>query len=305
MTASPQARAQVLDGAGVLAELAGLVTQANALYAEALTLARASGTPALAIWPLVHLAMGRSGPAQRRAELDEALALACSTVTDHRAEDAFSLWGVQIFLAAHHLDVGDLAQSSALAETVHAQSVAQGNLYIANAALDVLAHVARAEGDTAAARQLFVESLTLRRLEGDGSSIGHILRYLGEIAEEQGETERAMAYNTEALVLLRDAWDVNRIAAVLRGVAALALVGGAAARALRIAGAVQVVHARYGTRIYLDVAPAQKLWARTSWEHIGDAARRALDPAEAAAAWAQGQAMSLEQAIAEALGEVS
>jgi predicted ATPase len=300
-TASPQARAQVLDGAGVLAETAGLVTQANALYSEALTLARASGHLALAVWPLVHLAMGRSDPAHRRADLEEALALASGTVTDQRAADAFSLWGVQIYLAVHHLDVGDLTQSRALAELVHAQSVAQGNLYIANAALDVLAHVARAEGETAAARQLFAESLTLRRLHGDGGGIGHILRFLGEIAEEQGETEQARTSYAEALVLLRDAWDVNRIAAVLRGVAALALADGDARWALRLAGAVSAHHARCGTRIYMDVAPAQKLWARTSWEQIGETARHALGPADATVAWAEGQAMALEQAIAEAL----
>jgi tetratricopeptide (TPR) repeat protein len=304
-TASPQARAQALDGAGILAEQAGLVTQANALYAEALTLARASGHLALAVGPLVHLAMGRSDPAQRRAELEEALVLACGTVTDHRAADAFSLWGVQIFLAVHHLDVGDLAQSRALAETVHAQSVAQGNLYVANSALDVLAHIARAEGQTATARQLFAESLALRRLRGSRHDIGHILRFLGEIAEEQGETEQARAVYAEALALLRDVWDVNRSAAVLRGVAALALAAGEPARALRLAGAVHVVHATHGTRIYLDLAPALKLWARTSWEQIHDAARQALNPADAAAAWAEGQAMALEQAIAYALDWLS
>jgi hypothetical protein len=61
------------------------------------------------------------------------------------------------------------------------------------------------------------------------------------------------------------------------------------------------VQATHGTRIYLDVAPAQQLWARTSWDHIRAAARQALAPAEAAAVWAEGQAMSLEQVIAGAL----
>ena len=148
------------------------------------------------------------------------------------------------------------------------------------------------KGRRAKARQLFEESLALRRTSGDGHSIGHILRFLGEIAEEQGETEQARVYYAEALVMLRDAWDVNRLAAVLRGVAALALMAGDPARALRIAGAVHVVHATHGTRIYLDVAPALKLWARTSWEDIRDAAQQAMSPADAAAAWAEGQAMA-------------
>ncbi len=299
--ASPQARTQALDSAGGMAEAAGMITQAEALYDEALVLARASDNLALAVWPLVHLAMGRTDPTQRRADLDEALALAQVTVTDNRAADAFSLWWVRIFLAVHHLDVGELSRSRAIAEEVYAHSMAQGEFVIAFSVLDVLAHIARAEGQTATARQLFTESLTLRRVHGDGHALGHILRFLGEIAEEEGEADQARISYAEALALLGDAGDINRSAAVLRGVAALALTAGDAARALRIAGAVHALHARYGTRIYLDVAPAQKLWARTSWEHIRAAATRALRPAEGAAAWAEGQAMSLETAIAAAL----
>jgi tetratricopeptide (TPR) repeat protein len=298
-TASPHARVEALVSAAIMADKAGLVTQADALYQETLTLARATGDPALIVWPLVNVAMVRPDPVQRRADLEEALALARVAVTDTGAAEADVRWGVvQVYLAVHHLDVGEVSRSRALAQEVLAGSTTQGALYIASMALDVLAHVARAEGQTVAARQLFGESLTLRRHLGDGDAIGHILRFLGELAEEQGETEQARVYYAEALALLRAVWDVNRIAAVLRGVAALALMAGDAAWALRIAGAVHCVQATHGTRIYLDVAPAQQLWARTSWDHIRDAARQALAPAEAAAVWAEGQAMSREQVIA-------
>ena len=238
---------------------------------------------------------------QRGADLEEAFALARDTVTNDRAADDGNLWEVQVYLAVHYLDMGELTRSRALAEEVRVKAVAGGNLGVATACLDVLAHVARAEGDTATARRLFMESLTLRRALGDSHGSGHILRFLGEIAEEQGETDQAAVYNAEALVMLREAWDVNRIAAVLRGVAALALTAGDPGRALRIARAVNVVHAMHGTRIFMDVAPAQKLWARTSWEHIRASAEQALSPADAAAVWAEGQAMSLERAIAYAL----
>jgi predicted ATPase/tetratricopeptide (TPR) repeat protein len=305
-TADPQVRAMALLQAGSLAWMAGSVPQATALYEEALMLARAAGNaPQATAWALLRVAMGRTDPAQRRTELEETLALARGMVTDHHAADASTPWWMQIYLACHHLDVGDLAQSRTLAEEVQTRSVAEGDINVANAALDVLAHIARAEGDTATARRLFAESLTLRRSVGDRFAIGHILRFLGEIAEEQGETAQARAYYAEALVLLRDVWDVNRSAAVLRGLAALALAAGEPARALRLAGAVHVVHARCGTRIFMDVAPAQKLWARTSWEQIRDAARQALSPEESAAAWAEGQAMPLEQAIADALDWLS
>jgi hypothetical protein len=201
----------------------------------------------------------------------------------------------------HHLDGGDRARARALAEEVRTETLARGDLWGPSMALDVLAHIARAEGETTAARQLFEETLQMRRAMGEPHAIGHILRYLGEIAEERGEAAQAARCYAEALPLLREAWDVNRLAAVLRGVAALALAAGEPARALRIAGTVSVVHATYGTRIHMDVAPTQNLWARTSWDDIREAARGMLSPADAAAAWAAGEALSLERAIADAL----
>jgi predicted ATPase/DNA-binding XRE family transcriptional regulator len=291
--AYPQARFDVLVQAGILAEMAGDLVQATALYDEALALARATGDAPRAAAALMCVAMGRTDPAQRGRELEEARELARGAMHERF---------VQVFLAMHHLDGGDRARARTLAEEVRKEALARGDLFVTSSALDVLAHIARAEGETTTARQLFDETLQMRRAMGDPHAIGHILRYLGEIAEERGEAAQAACYYAEALPLLREAWDVNRLAAVLRGVAALALAAGEPARALRIAGTVSVVHATYGTRIYMDVAPAQKLWARTSWEDIREAARGALSPAEAAAAWGEGEALSLEAAITDALG---
>jgi tetratricopeptide (TPR) repeat protein len=290
--AYPRARVDALTHAGNFAEIAGDMRQATALYDEALALARASGDAPGAAKALLCVAMARTDPAQRGRELADALELARGAENER---------AMQVFLAAHHLDVGDRARARALAEEVRTETLARGQLGVTQMALDVLAHIARAEGETTTARQLFDETLQMRRAMGDPFSVGHILRYLGEIAEEQGETALAARYYAEALTQLREAWDVSRLAAVLRGVAALALAAGEPARALRLAGTVSVVHATYGTRIFMDVAPAQ-LWARTSWEDIRATARQALNPAEAVVAWGEGQAMSLEMAIADALG---
>ena len=83
-------------------------------------------------------------------------------------------------------------------------------------------------------------------------------------------------------------------------VAALALRGGQPARALQLVAAVDGVRGTAGAQIWLDIAPRQQLWARMSWEDIRAAAEQALPPG-AAAAWTAGQALSLEQVIAEAL----
>jgi predicted ATPase/transcriptional regulator with XRE-family HTH domain len=289
--AYPAARAGALLAAGFVAGIAGSFTQSNALLEDALTLARSIGDSALAARALCWLGMGRTDPSRRQADLEEALLLERSPY-------------LLVFLGAHYLDMGDLSRARALVEESHMLAVAQGDRVVTHMALDVLGHIARAEGDTETARGLFEESLALRRALRDDHSIGHILRFLGEIAEEQGATEQAGACYAEALRALRDAWDVHRIVAILRGVAALALIEGDPARALRLAGVADSVLATTSTAMWLEIAPKQNLWARTGWEQIRAAAEQAMSPAEAAAAWAEGQTLSLEDAIADALGEV-
>jgi predicted ATPase len=289
--AYPTARARALFAAGFLTGMSGSLTQANALLDEALILARSVGDSRLAALTLVYLGEGRTDPVRRQADLEEALSLGRFPV-------------VLVVLGAHYLDVGELSRARALVEESRALAVAQGDRHYTSQALDVLGQIARAEGDTERARGLFEESLALRRALRDDNASGVILRYLGEIAEEQGATEQAGVYYAEALRALRDAWDVHRAVATLRGVAALALRQGQPARALRLAGVADRVRATADPAMWLDVAPKQALWARTSWEQIRAAAQRAMSPADAAAVWAEGQALSLEDAIADALGEV-
>jgi predicted ATPase/DNA-binding XRE family transcriptional regulator len=287
----PATRALALLAAGFLAGLAGSFTKSNALLEEALTLARSIEDPQLVAITLLCLGNGRTDPARRQADLEEALSLERSP-------------GVLVYLGAHYLDMGELSRARALVEESRMLAVAQGDRIATNQALDVLGNIARAEGDTETARQLFEQSLALRRALRDNHSTGHILRFLGEIAEEDDATEEAGAYYAEALHALRDAWHVGRIVAILRGVAALALKEGQLARALRLAGVADSVRATVSTLMSLEVAPRQDLWARTSWEQIRAAAEQAMNPADAAAVWAEGQALSLEDAIAEALGEM-
>jgi predicted ATPase/DNA-binding XRE family transcriptional regulator/Tfp pilus assembly protein PilF len=287
----PAARARAFLGAGYLAGLAGSFTQSTALLEEGLMLARSIGNSRLAAATLSCLGNGRTDPVRRQADLEEALSLERSP-------------GILVFLGAHYLDMGDLSRARALLEEGHVLAVAQGDRHVTGQALDVLGNIARAEGDTETARGLFEESLALRRALRDNHSTGHILRFLGEIAEEQGATEQAGAYYAEALRALRDGWHVSRIVATLRGVAALALREGQPARALRLAGVVDRERATASTLMSLEVAPRQALWARTSWEQIRAEAEQAMSPADAAAVWAEGQALSLEDAIAEVLGEV-
>jgi hypothetical protein len=88
-----------------------------------------------------------------------------------------------------------------------------------------------------------------------------------------------------------------RIADALEGYGALAAAQGAPRRALRLAGAAAALRERErGTR---PLSPREQI---TRDRRLAPA-RQALSAEEQAAAWAEGQAMTLEQAIADALEE--
>ena len=85
------------------------------------------------------------------------------------------------------------------------------------------------------------------------------------------------------------------IVSYLNGMAEIAGVEGQPERLVRLFGAVTPLHGRYGVSLY----PAE----RAAYERQLSAARVQLGEDAYAAAWAEGQALTLEQAIAEALSE--
>jgi hypothetical protein len=85
------------------------------------------------------------------------------------------------------------------------------------------------------------------------------------------------------------------VAACLDCFAGLAATGGRPEQAVRLAGVVAKVRTAYG------IQPAA-VWPGFFVEAMARARRELGEPA-AAAAWADGQALTLEQAVAEALAE--
>src|SRR5262249_32256146 len=162
-------------------------------------------------------------------------------------------------------------------------------------ALAHLGAVARAQGDYPAARALLEESLALRRDAGNRRALPDSLRCLAEVAYEQGDAVAAGALYREALAILRDLGDRTELAAVLEGVAALAAGAARLARAVRLAGAAAALRAALGARPSPTRQAEVARWLAP--------ARRELSAAGYAAAWTAGQAMTLEQAVADALAD--
>jgi predicted ATPase/class 3 adenylate cyclase len=166
---------------------------------------------------------------------------------------------------------------------------------IANA-LYGLGDVAYAQGDPATARTRYEESLAAARRAGPGRpEEAMALRRLGVLAEDAGDHTTARERYVASAALIRDAGTSWAVPAALEGLAGVAAATGAPARALRLAAAAERLRQAMGTpRPPADEARLQPRLAQ---------ARDALSHKAHATAWAEGQAMAPEQAVAYALDD--
>jgi predicted ATPase/DNA-binding CsgD family transcriptional regulator len=208
-----------------------------------------------------------------------------------------------------------------------------GHVLMAAVASRVLGRLALRQGDYARARAAFADDLAITRSLRDTLGIIIALNNLGQLALREGDRASAEARHREALALARDlgynrptiAGTLTRLAEVAlecgdpaaarrhareslaqwRGsfnpaaTAAFETLAGAAAaeghapRALRLAGAAAALRS--------PIPAVTDPWERRRRKRWLAPARRALDAAAQEAAWAEGQAMSGEQALAYAL----
>jgi non-specific serine/threonine protein kinase len=163
-------------------------------------------------------------------------------------------------------------------------------------ALTNLGNVAVYQGDLERAAATFTEALTLSRQGGDHLLIAACLENLGWVARKRGEVAQAEALQREALALAQDLGDRRTCVEALELLAATAGAAGQGARAARLLGAAATLRETLG-------AP-QPPEERADIEQAVAAVRAALGEAAWRTAFAAGRELSLERAIAEALGEV-
>jgi non-specific serine/threonine protein kinase len=158
------------------------------------------------------------------------------------------------------------------------------------ASLHNLGNVAGHEGDYVQARSLHEQSLAIFRELGEGLGIVHSLHNLGAVAEHQGEYALARSLHKESLAIARELGNKETIARSVEGFARVAAAHGQAGRALRLAGAA----AGLRDTINAALSPAEQ----ELLEHGLQPAWQRLSAEAGAAAWALGQTMSVEQALA-------
>ena len=158
--------------------------------------------------------------------------------------------------------------------------------------LGTLGHVAWHQGDYASARPLLEESLTRSRELGQGRLIIFALWSLGLVAFDQGNNANARSFYREGLAIAEALGDPY-FAYLLEACADLAAAEGQTRRAARLLAAATA----FRKALDFPLPPAH----HSDYNRPLAVIRAALNEEAFNAAWAEGQTMTLEQAIESAL----
>ena len=288
------ARADALTSAGNLAHLQGDSSAAISLLDESLALNRTLGRPgstAEALRSLGAVALAAGDYRTARMYVEEGLAVFRTLGRADEIAHSLRLLGT----LAHNLN-DDQEARSLLTESL-ALYREQGNRWGAAYALNSLGEQARARGDIQEAAERYAESLALFREVRDVLGISMVLSNQGYLALQQGNLPRAAALLRESLQPRYERKDRGGAVAFLPGLAAVAAARGRTREAVRLFGAVEALLEHLGTSLERN--------ERADYDRYVAAVRTQLDQAAFATAWAQGRAMTLEQAVALALEETA
>ncbi len=283
-------RAKALIGAGRLAEDQGDTSQAWLFYQESLELYREFEDPsgiANALNNLGALAAHKGDFEQARLFHEESLALR------RKSKD---LWGTSTSLTNLGFVAANLGRPE-LAQKYYEESLAidlkLGDLHGAAVSLNNLGATAFDRGDCIQALKFYEQSLALRRQLNDKVGIARSLNHIGAAAFRQGDYTRCRQCLLEGLALQRTLGDKKGTADCLELLAWSEAIQGLASRAARLFGAAEALREQIG----IPLQPIE----RDDYERAVGAARTQLDEAAFSAAWAEGRALALEQAIEYAL----
>jgi predicted ATPase/DNA-binding XRE family transcriptional regulator len=192
------------------------------------------------------------------------------------------------------LAAGDLGNAEKQLTSGLELAQATGDRMFIGVALRFLGRLAWVRGDHAGARAFLEDALTQHEELRNHYGMGSVLTELGEILQRIADPRPARAHYARALRTLHAMGHAEISHRALCGLAGLAMETGDPAQSLRLVSVSNALSALTGVQ-------PQPL-ARTSLAQVEEAARLALSPEVQSAAWAAGQAMTMEQVIGEALG---
>jgi predicted ATPase/class 3 adenylate cyclase len=199
-------------------------------------------------------------------------------------------------LGAQHMEKGDHERAAPFLEEALALSRTIGDKRNTAGTLHNLGEVERQRGNYEQAKALGMESMALWREIKDDWKLSMVVGWVGLLEVWSGDVPGlAEGFLKEALALERELGNWAYGAYCLESFAGLAGATGQGARAARLWGAAEALRTNIGAPLPLD--------ARPLYEPSMAAARALLGEAAWEAAFAQGKAMSAEEAAEYALGE--
>jgi predicted ATPase/class 3 adenylate cyclase len=274
---------------------AGLFTEARNWYEQLFTLAARQGGQAVspATRAKALFGAGQAAVLQRDADrgvplLEQSLALARG-----RPGPLAGLALTGLGLAMHNQN--DPERATAYWEESLTQLRLAGEPGLIAMALLNLGNVTLDRGDLEPASAYLREATEVARSAGDRRVAAFALMNLATVPLRQGDLVRAESLGREALMLMRDIGGPYYIAACLNVLAWVAGEAGWGERAARLRGARAALYEMMGR----SLSPVELGWIEAAIA----LAQASLGEEAGAAAYAAGRALSLEEAIAEALGD--
>lgn len=282
--------AEALHMAGEFAWLLGERQQGRTRMEQSLCLWRALDESRGLAYTLQGIAPCLDDSASRAA-IAESLALF------EQLQDGWGLALARFTAGLTELEAGAISAARLQMEDALASFQALADDWFAAQVLTDLGDVERASGRAVAAGARYRQALNLARTCGDTILLPSLLYNLGLLAGERGQTRRSLATLQSALVLFRDRGDRRGVAECLIGVAGVLTATGQLHRAVRLFGAAEALL----TQAHLQ------LWSTSvaSYTRAREAARAQLSPRAFARVLAAGQSLSVADAIAEALPEMT
>ncbi|HEU5014453.1 MAG TPA: tetratricopeptide repeat protein [Roseiflexaceae bacterium] len=290
----PALRARVLSGAGAMASFQQDIARAYTCFMEATALHRALGNQPEIARNLDNtgVMLNRMGKhAEARALFEESLAI------DQALEDPRGI----AFAFGNLADTAYYAGNYAEAEHFYQRSLALhrelGDQHSIAISLTNLGEVARLRNDYHHARRYLDESIALAREMNATYTLAIALCDSGHVLRAQADDSQAHAMYAEALPMLIELGETRVAAEAMIALAALAVAHEQPERAVRLLSA---------ARRLLDSTDARLESAhQAEYEQTLAATRAGFEGAAWAAAWAAGQAMTLEQAMKYAVADTN
>ncbi len=226
--------------------------------------------------------------AEARLLLEEALAIAREVEDQRELEKAVLLLGPVLYsLGEYEAARLSLEEGLLLARKLQDRRAIAWSLV-------AMADLAQLQGNTEQAQGLYKESIGLLRELEDKGLFAFTLRRLGLVMLADQDYERSRVLCQESLELTVAIRNRRGVAACLVGLAGLAIAQGYCVHAVRLLAAVDT--------LLNDIAAHLLLTDQVEYERHLKSVRAQLDSPTFDRAWAEGQSMTMEQAVSYALG---